>query len=402
MGIKHYVLADNFFSSVFSYSLPNHWYAIAGQAPSTSIYYGMHKAAKPAKGSTATAINNNPNTNSADINYRLDPNGHDNNNNTLNILLNSKENNNDGILNTKNNGSSNSNTNATNTITYHTEPSGAYIKFPLLKKGLIGHRGHIGIGAGGARARIGLHSPIPNQQVENEYLEESNLTKTVADLFMNDTKISWKYYDHPIQLEGYSAAVKSGQAYDYWNPFAAKGSSYTERYFSHFVNRGQIFNDLKNGTLPDVSWVIPSSPISEHPPANIKLGMDWVTYVVDSIMKNPSWNSTAIIVTWDDYGDHVPPPPIDKYGLGFRIPAIIISPYTKTGFIDHSRYQFESMLKFIEWRFNIPSLTNRDRNANNILNAFNFSQKPQSPHIIPLSQKELNAISPFINIYRHV
>ena len=150
--------------------------------------------------------------------------------------------------------------------------------------------------------------------------------------------------------------------------------------------------------------VIPSSPISEHPPANVKLGMEWVTYVVDSIMKSPYWNSTAIILTWDDYGgfyDHVPPPPIDKYGLGFRMPAIIISPYATPGFIDHSRYQFESMLKFIEWRFNIPSLTNRDRNANNILDAFNFSQKPQSPHIISLLQKELNAIAPFINIYRH-
>jgi phospholipase C len=82
--------------------------------------------------------------------------------------------------------------------------------------------------------------------------------------------------------------------------------------------------------------VIPSSPISEHPPANIKLGMEWVTYVIDSIMKSPYWNSTAIILSWDDYGgfyDHVPPPPIGKHGLGFRMPAIIVYPYAKPGIL---------------------------------------------------------------------
>jgi len=371
---KHYTLADNFFSSVFSYSLPNHWYAIAGQAPTTSMYYGMHKAPNAVGGGGAnknSKNNNNINQNAADINYGLDPNGSNNNG------LNTKSNNN-------------------NTTSNSDPPPPALTLNAHLKKGLL-HKGQRARGGG-------LNSPSPGGQVAKEYLEESNLTRTVADLFMNNTTISWKYYDHPIELGGYRTAVNNGQAYDYWNPFAAKGSSYTQNYYSHFVNRGQIFSDLKNGTLPDVSWVIPSSPISEHPPANITLGMDWVTYVIDSIMKSPEWNSTAIVLTWDDYGgfyDHVPPPPIDKYGLGFRMPAIIISPFAKPGFIDHSKYQFESMLKFIEWRFNIPSLTNRDRNANNLLNAFDFNQKPQPPHIIPLSQRELNAINPFIDINRH-
>ena len=191
-------------------------------------------------------------------------------------------------------------------------------------------------------------------------MTKPHLTKTLGDLFMNNSNINWKYYDHPIVLGGYKNAVKNGQVNDYWNPFAAKGSSYTQNYYSHFVNRGQIFNDLKNNTLPQVSWVIPSSPISEHPPANITRGMNWVTDVVDSIMKSPSWNSTAIVVTWDDYGgfyDHVSPPPLDKYGLGFRMPAIIISPYAKPGFVDHGTYRFDSMLNFIEWTVNITSLT---------------------------------------------
>jgi phospholipase C len=331
---RHYVLADNFFSSVFSYSLPNHWYVVAGKAPTTSLFYPMvQRASHVAKA----------NVTSSDINAGLNP--------DPNQII-----------------------NRTDSAANPNGDSKTYGK--------------------------------PASQVEKEYLAESNLTATVADLFMNSntSNVTWKYYDHSIQLDGYKNAIQSGKAYDYWNPFTAKGSSYTDKYYSHFVNRGQLFDDLKNGKLPNVSWIIPSNPISEHPPANIKLGMYWVSYVVDSIMKSPYWNTTAIIVTWDDYGgyyDHVAPPPIDKYGLGFRMPAIIISPYAKQGYIDHSTYQFESILRFIEWRFGIPSLTDRDRNANNLLNAFDFGQEARTPHIIPVSKPQLNSIQPFIGIDRN-
>ena len=289
---KHYVLADNFFSSVLSYSLPNHWYAIAGQAPTVSIYHGIPQSTKDAS---------------------------------------------------------------------------------------------------------------PNQkQDQKEYLRESNIINTIAESFMNHTNngITWKYYYHKINVDGdYRNATINGDAYDFWNPLAAKPSSYTEKYAPHFVRREQIFSDLKNGSLPQVSWVMPSDKLSEHPPNNMTVGMDWVVNVVNSIMNSQYWNSTAIIVTWDEYGgfyDHVAPPQIDKYGLGFRVPAIIISPYAKAGYIDHTQYSFESMLKFIEWRFNILPFTYRDAHANNLLNAFDFSQKPRPPHIIPLSQTQLNAIKPLM------
>ena len=289
---KHYVLADNFFSSVLSYSLPNHWYAIAGQAPTVSIYHGIPQSTKYAS---------------------------------------------------------------------------------------------------------------PNQkQDQKEYLRESNIINTIAESFMNHTNngITWKYYYHKINVDGdYRNATINGDAYDFWNPLAAKPSSYTEKYAPHFVRREQIFSDLKNGSLPQVSWVMPSDKLSEHPPNNMTVGMDWVVNVVNSIMNSQYWNSTAIIVTWDEYGgfyDHVAPPQIDKYGLGFRVPAIIISPYAKAGFIDHTQYQFESMLKFIEWRFNLPPLTERDAHANNLLNAFDFSQKPRPPYIIPLSQAQIDEVKRYI------
>lgn len=326
---KHYVLADNFYSSVLSYSLPNHWYAIAGQAPSTSLFYTMHRP---------------PNNN----------------------ILNQNE-------------------NASTIAGGDTNTSGSTTSFGVNPNPVTGNL---------------------KDQVARVYLEESNLTKTIADLFMNNSQnITWKYYDHFVKTGNYKAAVNSGRAFEYWNPFSAKASTYTSQYSPHFVNRAQLFTDLKTGAFPQVSWVIPSFPISEHAPANITTGMNWVKLVMNSIMDSPYWNSTAIILTWDDYGgfyDHVPPPQIDKYGLGFRMPTLIISPYTKPGYIDHTQYQFESMLKFIEWRFNLQPLTERDLQSNNLINAFDFNQKPTPPYIVPLKAAELNAVRPFINLVRTI
>ena len=326
---RHYVLADNFYSSVLSYSLPNHWYAVAGQAPATSLFYTMHRP---------------PNNN----------------------ILNQNE-------------------NASTIAGGNSNTSGSTTNFGVNPNPVTGNL---------------------KDQVARVYLEESNLTKTIADLFMNNSQnITWKYYDHFVKTGNYKAAVNSGRAFEYWNPFSAKASTYTSQYSQHFVNRAQLFTDLKTGAFPQVSWVIPSFPISEHAPANITTGMNWVKLVINSIMDSPYWNSTAIILTWDDYGgfyDHVPPPQIDKYGLGFRMPTLIISPYAKPGYIDHTQYQFESMLKFIEWRFNLQPLTERDLHANNLINAFDFNQKPTPIYVVPLRAGELNAVRPFINLVRTI
>ena len=335
---KHFVLADNFYSSALSYSLPNHWYAVAGQAPDTSMFYLMHRPP---------------------------------NNNIINQGENASTIAGDDDSGVGRRFNQNNNNNATN---FGVNPN------PLSRNS--------------------------KDQIARVYLEESNLTKTVADLFTNNThNITWKYYDHLVKTGNYKAAVSRGRAFEFWNPFSAKGTTYTPQYSPHFVNRAQIFTDLKNGQFPQVSWVIPSFPISEHAPASITLGMNWVKHVINAIMRSPYWNSTAIILTWDDYGgfyDHVPPPQIDKYGLGFRMPALIISPYAKPGYIDHTQYQFESMLKFIEWRFNLPALTQRDTHANNLLNAFNFNQKPNPARIVPLTATEFNAIRPYINLIRTI
>ncbi len=281
---QKYVLADNFFSSVLGWSMPNHWYSIAGQAPAVSI---------------------------PDF---IDP----------------------------------SSTNATKTT----------------------------------------------------YLSQANAITTAADIINGTGKISWKYYDlnfGSIVPGGYHNAILNGYVMDFWNPFASKASTYTVSYSPHFVPHTQIFADLQNNSLPQISWVIPPDYLSEHDPASSHVGMIWTTDVIDSIMNSSAWNSTAIILTFDDYGgyyDHVVPPGIDQAGSGIRVPALIISPYARAGYIDHTQYIFESTLKMMEWKFNLSTLTARDANANNLLNAFDFTQKPRPPTPIHLSANDLAQLVP--------
>jgi uncharacterized protein (TIGR03437 family) len=137
--------------------------------------------------------------------------------------------------------------------------------------------------------------------------------------------------------------------------------------------------------LPQVSWIIPNSDLSEHPPASIATGSNYVTGLINAVMNSPLWNSTAIFVAWDDWGgfyDHVDPPKVDQYGLGIRVPGLIISPYARQGYVDHKTYSFESWLKIIEERFGFNPMTGRDNTANDMADAFDFTQQPRPPVVL--------------------
>ncbi|MCI4355526.1 MAG: hypothetical protein L3K18_00060 [Thermoplasmata archaeon] len=226
-------------------------------------------------------------------------------------------------------------------------------------------------------------------EAKHLYLNQSNATRTVQDLLNNSPSTTWKYYDK--SLGSYEVAISYQYpegAYSYWNPLAARAESYTSWYSSHFTQRSQFFNDSANGTLPDVSWIIPNATFSDHPPANLSDGQGFVASVVNSVEASPEWSSTAIFVTWDDYGgfyDHVAPPRIDSLGLSFRVPLLVISPYTPAGTVVHSELYFESLLHFIEWRFNLGCLTVRDCNAPLPLAFFDFNQAPRAPMFFPTS-----------------
>jgi phospholipase C len=132
--------------------------------------------------------------------------------------------------------------------------------------------------------------------------------------------------------------------------------------------------------------VLVNSDTSEHPPARLDCGMDYVASLVNDIMQSQYWSSSAIIITWDDYGgfyDHVAPPQVDAYGEGFRVPTLVISPFAKHHYIDHTLYEFGSLLSLAETIFAVPSLTTRDADANNMMNSFDFEQSPQPPLVEP-------------------
>ena len=149
-----------------------------------------------------------------------------------------------------------------------------------------------------------------------------------------------------------------------------------------------------------MSWITPSGPDSEHPPASVHRGQAYVTSVINAAMRSPDWNSTAIFLSWDDWGgfyDHVVPPRVDQNGYGLRVPALTISPYAKRGYIDHQTLSSDAYLKFIEddfldgARLN-PSTDGRPdprpdvrENApilGNIETEFNFSQAPRPPVLL--------------------
>jgi hypothetical protein len=133
-----------------------------------------------------------------------------------------------------------------------------------------------------------------------------------------------------------------------------------------------------------VSWLVTGAG-SEHPPNTACLGENWTVTQLNAIMNGPDWNSTAIFITWDDFGgfyDHVPPPQVDGFGLGMRVPLLIISPYAKAGYISHTQYEFASILKFIETRFGLPPMATRDANANDMTDSFDFTQTPRAPLIL--------------------
>ena len=150
---------------------------------------------------------------------------------------------------------------------------------------------------------------------------------------------------------------------------------------SHIVDLSQYFVDLTNGTLPSVAYLIPSGA-SEHPPSSLETGQTFVKTLIQELMRSSAWDSSAFMLAYDDWGgwfDHVTPIQVDAYGYGPRVPALLISPYAKKGYIDHTVLDFTSILKFIEQNWSLATLATRDTNANDFLEAFDFNQSPRSP-----------------------
>jgi len=202
-------------------------------------------------------------------------------------------------------------------------------------------------------------------------------------------KINWKYYVAAGKSPGAEEGDVQDQAadkYSLWNPLPAFPAVWNDpNQQSRLVDAGNFLLDAQAGNLPQVSWVIPSGVMSEHPPNLISAGQTWVTSLVNGVMQSPNWNDSAIFICWDDWGgfyDHVTPPVVDQYGLGIRVPCMVISPYARQGYVDHKTYSFESWLKIVEERFGVMPMTARDNHADDMYDSFDFTQNPRPPVIL--------------------
>jgi phospholipase C len=142
----------------------------------------------------------------------------------------------------------------------------------------------------------------------------------------------------------------------------------------------QFYKDVKARRLADVSIVTPTADNSDHAGITNRTGPSWVASVVNAVGKSAYWNDTAIFVTWDDWGgwyDHVAPQIYNSYELGFRVPLIVISPYTPRGYVSHTQHEFGSILKFIEEDFGLESLGTTDARADDLADCFDFQQQPR-------------------------
>ncbi len=206
--------------------------------------------------------------------------------------------------------------------------------------------------------------------------------------------VSWRYYITP-------GSPPDPGTPEIWNPLPRFTTVHLDRQLLNVESSKNFFAAAEKGTLPSVSWVIPSGANSEHPPALVSRGQTWVTRVVNAVMRSPNWQSSAIFVTWDDWGgfyDHVPPPTVDENGYGIRVPGLVISPYAKRGFIDHQTLSFDAYLKFIEDDFlggeridprtdgrpdPRPDVRERAPQLGDLTMDFDFAQDPRPPVLLP-------------------
>ncbi len=220
--------------------------------------------------------------------------------------------------------------------------------------------------------------------------------------------VSWKYYvsggtqpDCADDAMACTPGAQSAKTPGIWNPLPYFDTVKQDGQLSNVTDLSNFYGAAKSGTLPAVSWIAPNGTQSEHPPALVSTGQSYVTGLINAIMQGPNWDSTAIFLSWDDWGgfyDHVVPPVVDQNGYGLRVPGIVISPYARQGYIDHQVLSHDAYAKFIEddflssQRLNPatdgrpdprPTVRESVPQLGDLINDFDFTQQPRPPLILP-------------------
>jgi phospholipase C len=223
--------------------------------------------------------------------------------------------------------------------------------------------------------------------------------------------VSWRYYvakgfepDCNESQMSCAPVPQNSTTPSIWNPLPYFDTVKQDKQLAEIQPLHAFAAAASNGTLPAISWIVPTQQVSDHPPALLPSGQSYVTGLVNAVMQSKDWNSTAIFLCWDDWGgfyDHVKPPKVDGQGYGFRVPALVISPYAKQGYVDHQVLSQDAYLKFIEDDFlhgaridpstdgrrdSRPDVRENARILGNLAKDFNFHQQPRAPFMLPKHQ----------------
>jgi len=213
--------------------------------------------------------------------------------------------------------------------------------------------------------------------------------ETLADVALGNG-VTWRYY-----APGLDSLGSIWSAYD-----AVRHIRFGPLWGNVVSPETRVLEDAKIGNLPAITWVVPSAQNSDHAFPRLdtahdvgvagQYGPQWVASIVNAIGEGPLWNSTAIVVVWDDWGgwyDHVAPPQLDRMGLGFRVPMIVISPWAKRHYVSHVQHEFGSIVHFAEDAFDLPSLHTTDERADALRDCFDFAQQPGPFTPVPTFRK---------------
>ncbi len=197
---------------------------------------------------------------------------------------------------------------------------------------------------------------------------------------LSRTHVDWAFYSADEHETGYI-----------WSAYSAVHDVFhTHLWDEHVRDVDDLVDDIKAGRLPSVTWVTPRYENSDHPPYSTIWAQNWASTVVNAIMTSPLWPTTAIFITWDEWGgsyDPLEPPKVDALGLGVRVPMLLISPWANRGMIDHEVGEFCSPHRFIADNFGLDYLTERVRNTHNFEHVFDFRRKSSgllAPDPLPL------------------
>ncbi len=219
-----------------------------------------------------------------------------------------------------------------------------------------------------------------------------SLVNTINDLGVEGNPV-FPCFDHRVLADELDAAQITWKFYQnrrgagLWNSFDYIAHiRYGPDYANVTTPSSKILDDVANGELPQVSWVVPSGANSDHAGSLSNTGPSWVASIVNAVGTSQYWRDTAIFITWDDWGgwyDHVRPQSYDSYELGFRVPLIVVSPYANRAYVSHVQHEFGSILHFVEEAFGLASLKQTDQRADDLMDCFNFA---------PLHARRFNSI----------